>query len=49
MQQLNDKPMNQGQEKQPYEMPTLTKLGTVQQLTAGVGGGPNPDMAGMSF
>ncbi len=35
-------------EKKPYETPTLTKLGSVEQVTQGVPLLPLPDVGGLS-
>lgn len=48
MQAIDDKQAEVGSEKKPYEMPTLTKLGTVQQVTQGIYIFPFPDYGGLS-
>lgn len=42
----SDKPETDGGGKIPYSKPTLTVHGTVEDLTAKVGGGPTDGLAG---
>lgn len=42
-------PADQPEARAPYAEPTLTRLGTVTELTEGVKAGPNNDGGGGSF
>ena len=49
VQAMDDRQAEVGREKKPYETPTLTKLGTVQQVTQGGPGVPLWDFGTFSM
>lgn len=49
VQVMDDKQAEVVDEKKPYQTPTLTKLGSVKQLTQGVPYMPGPDDGGISW
>lgn len=48
VQATDDKQAEVGNEKKPYQTPTLTKLGSVEQVTGGSGSFLGSDVQGLS-